>query len=83
MTNKKIMASKTVLHVFPNTNTTSRNCELRNSKNLLVAIPKISSHMIAMMTETTPLITLCSLLTAVFVSFNVRARALRSLKTLT
>jgi hypothetical protein len=50
---------------------------------LLVAIPSIRSQITAITIPTIMFTIRCSLLTAVFVSFSVKASALRSLKALT
>lgn len=83
ITNKKIIDSNMVLHVFPNTNATTTTWELMKSKNLLVAIPKITRQMTRMMMLTKTFTIWWSLFTAVFVSFSVKARALRSLNAFT
>lgn len=77
------MASNIVLHVFPNTNATTNIWELANSRNLLVAIPNIKSHIIIIIMATNVFTIRCSVLTAVFVSFKVKASALLSLKAFT
>lgn len=83
ITNKKMMDSNMVLQVFPNTNATTTTWELTKSKNLLVAIPKITRQMTRMMMLTKTFTIWWSLFTAVFVSFSVNASALRSLKAFT
>lgn len=78
-----MIASNMVLQVFPKINATRTSCELRKSRNLLVAIPRMRSQMINMTMPTMMSTIRCSLLTAVFVSFKVKASALLSLKALT
>lgn len=83
ITNRKMMASKVVLHELPNIKTTRRTWELIRSRNFPVVMPRIRSHMMNIMMPTTKFTMRWRLFTAVLVSSSVRASALRSLKALT
>ena len=83
MMNKKMISSKMVLHVFPKTKATTRSWELATRSNLGEAISRTWREMTTIIVATITFTILWSLFTAVFVSFNVNARALLSLKAFT
>lgn len=81
--NKNMIASNTVLQVFPKMNTTNRSWELIKTRKWEIGIPSIMSQIIRIMTLTRMLNILWSSSTAVFVSLRDNASALRSLNALT
>lgn len=83
ITNRKMIASKTVLHVFPNINTTKRIWELMNTRKWVIGIPSIMNQVITIITPTRMFNKLWSSSTAVFVSLRDNDRALLSLNAVT
>ena len=78
-----MIASNTVLQVFPNINTTKRSCELIKTRKWIIGTPSIISHIINVMIATRMFNKVWSSSTAVFVSVRDSASALLSLNVLT
>ena len=78
-----MIASNTVLQVFPNINTTKTSCELKKTRKWVIGTLSIISHIINVMIATIMFNILWSSSTAVFVSVRDNASALLSLKALT
>ena len=78
-----MIASNTVLQVFPNTNTTRRSCELIKTRKWVIGTLSIISHIINIRIATRMFNKVWSSSTAVFVSVRDNASALLSLNALT
>ena len=78
-----MIASNTVLQVFPNKYTTKTSCELEKTRKWVIGTLSIISHIINVMIATIMFNILWSSSTAVFVSVRDNASALLSLKALT
>jgi len=83
ITNKKMIASKTVLQEFPNTNTANRSWDPMKTRKCKIGVPSMASQTIKMTMPTIMFNMLWSSSTAVFVSFSDSASALLSLKAFT
>lgn len=79
MMKTKMIASKMVLQVFPNTKAARTSCDEKKISTFVVATPVKRSHTTNMMTMRTDETSLFNCLTAVFVSFRAWPRAFRLL----